>query len=143
MRISMTEQEKVKGFLGVGVYFPIQVDRATGKMKTVSLEEDIRQAISIILMTRKGERVMRPNFGCNIYDYAFDTTDYTTLVQMQNAVRNALIRWEPRITDIKVHIDNSQEQEGTLFIEISYRVRSTNNPFNLVYPYYINEGMGA
>lgn len=139
----MSEQEKVKGFLGVGFHFPIQVDRATGKMKTVSLEEDIRQSIPIILMTRKGERVMRPDFGCNIYDYAFDTTDYTTLVQMQNAVRDALVRWEPRITDIKVHIDNSQEQEGTLFIEISYRVRSTNNPFNLVYPYYINEGMGA
>ena len=143
MSISMNEQEKVKGFLGVGFSFPIQVESATGKMKTVSLEEDIKQSILIILMTRKGERVMRPDFGCNISDYAFGTTDYTTLVQMQNAVRDALIRWEPRITDIEVHINNSQEQEGTLLIEISYRVRSTNNPFNLVYPYYINEGMGA
>lgn len=139
----MTEQEKVRGFLGIGFHFPIQVEEATGKMKTVSLEEDIMQAILIILMTRKGERVMRPDFGCNIYDYAFDTTDYTTLIQMENAVRDALIRWEPRITEIKVHIDDSQKQEGTLLIEINYRVRSTNNPFNLVYPYYLNEGMGA
>lgn len=139
----MEELEKIRGFLGVGFHFPIQVEEATGKMKTVSLEEDIRQAIPIILMTRKGERVMRPDFGCSIYDYAFDTTDYTTLVQMENAVRDALIRWEPRITDIKVHVDGSQKQEGMLPIKISYRVRSTNNPFNLVYPYYVNEGMGA
>lgn len=139
----MAESEKVRGFLGVGFHFPIQVEKATGKMMTVSLEEDIRQAIPIILMTRKGERVMRPDFGCNIYDYAFDTTDYTTLVQMENAVRDALIRWEPRITDIKVQVDDSQKQEGMLLVKISYRVRSTNNPFNLVYPYYVNEGMGA
>lgn len=139
----MTELEKVRGFLGIGFHFPIQVEEATGKMKTVSLEEDIMQAIPIILMTRKGERVMRPDFGCNIHDYSFGTMDYTTLVQMENAVRDALIRWEPRIKDIEVHIDDSQEQAGTLFIEINYLVRSTNNPFNLVYPYYVNEGMGA
>lgn len=139
----MTGMEKVRGFLGVGFHFPIEVDEATGKMKMVSLEEDIVQAIRIILMTRKGERVMRPDFGCDIYDYAFDTMDYTTLVQMEHAVREALIRWEPRITDIEVRINDEQEQEGVLLIEISYTVRSTNNPFNLVYPYYINEGMGA
>ena len=139
----MTEQEKIRGFLGIGFHFPIQVEEATGKMKTVSLEEDIRQAIPIILMTRKGERVMRPNFGCDIYNYAFGTRDYTTLVQMENTVRDALIRWEPRITDIQVHISDRQTQEGALLIEIDYRVRSTNNPFNLVYPYYVNEGMGA
>lgn len=139
----MTELEKVRGFLGIGFHFPIEVDKATGKMKTVSLEEDIMQAIPIILMTRKGERMMRPEFGCDIHDYAFDTTDYTTLVQMENAVRDALIYWEPRITDISVHIDNRQMAEGAILIEISYVVRSTNNPFNLVYPYYINEGMGA
>lgn len=139
----MTELEKVRGFLGIGFHFPIQVEEATGKMKTVSLEEDIMQAIPIILMTRKGERVMRPDFGCNIHDYSFGTMDYTTLVQMENAVRDALIRWEPRIKDIEVHIDDSQEQAGTLYIEINYLVRSTNNPFNLVYPYYVNEGMGA
>ncbi len=139
----MTEREKVKGFLGTGFHFPIEVEEATGRMKEVSLEEDIKQAIWIILMTRKGERVMRPDFGCDIYDYAFETTDYTTLVQMENAVSEALIRWEPRITDITVRVNNEQEREGVLLIEISYLVRNTNNPFNLVYPYYINEGTGA
>ncbi len=139
----MTDRNKTKAFLGTGFHFPIEVDEATGRMKTVSLEEDIAQAIRIILMTRKGERVMRPEFGCDIYDYAFDTMDYTTLFQMEQAVREALMIWEPRIIEVEVHINNEQETEGMLLIEISYVVRSTNNPFNLVYPYYINEGMGA
>ena len=139
----MTERERAKGFLGTGFSFPIEVDEATGRMKTVSLEEDIIQSIRIIIMTRKGERVMRPDFGCEIHEYAFDTMDYTTLVQMEHAVRQALIIWEPRITQVEVNIHSGQDQEGTLFIEVRYVVRSTNNPYNLVYPYYINEGMGA
>lgn len=139
----MTEWEKVKGFLGTGFHFPIEVDEATGRMKEVSLEEDISQSIRIIMMTRKGERVMRPEFGCDIHDYVFGTMDYTTLVQMEHAVREALTIWEPRITQVEVAIDSGQEEEGVLLIRISYVVRSTNNPYNLVYPYYINEGMGA
>lgn len=139
----MSEQERIKSFLGTGFHFPIEVDEVTGRMKTVSLEEDIEQAVRIILMTRKGERVMRPEFGCNIHDYAFDTMDYTTRFQMEQSVREALVMWEPRISDVDVHVNNKQEQEGVLLIEISYVVRSTNNPYNLVYPYYINEGMGA
>lgn len=139
----MTDWEKAKEFLGTGFHFPIEVDEATGRMKTVSLEEDIMQSIRMIMMTRKGERVMRPDFGCDIHEYAFDTMDYTTLVQMEHAVRQALMVWEPRITDVEVNIINEQDQEGTLLIEISYVVRSTNNPYNLVYPYYINEGLGA
>lgn len=139
----MTDRGGTKSFLGTGFSFPIEVEEATGRMKTVSLEEDIAQAIRIILMTRKGERVMHPDFGCDIYDYAFDTMDYTTQVQMEQAVREALMVWEPRIINVEVHINAEQEKEGVLLIEISYVVRSTNNPFNLVYPYYINEGMGA
>lgn len=139
----MTEWEKVKGFLGTGFHFPIEVDEATGRMKEVSLEEDIAQSIRIIMMTRKGERVMRPEFGCDIHDYVFGTMDYTTLVQMEHAVREALMIWEPRITQVEVAIDSGQEEEGVLLIRIGYVVRSTNNPYNLVYPYYMNEGMGA
>ncbi len=139
----MTEWEKAKSFLGTGFYFPIEVDEATGRMRTVSLEEDIIQSIRIILMTRKGERVMRPEFGCDIHSYAFGTMDYTTLVQMEHAVREALTLWEPRITQVEVEVHDEQDGEGTLLIEISYVVRSTNTPYNLVYPYYINEGTGA
>lgn len=126
-------------FLGRGFAFPPGVDPVTGEMRTASYEEDIRQAIYLIIMTRKGERVMRPEFGCSIHDYAFDSMDYETLSRIEETVEEALILWEPRIRDIEVHA--SRADAGRLNIEISYVVRTTNNPYNLVYPFYINEGL--
>lgn len=134
--------EDRKSFLGRGFKFPVQVDEITGKMKTSSYEEDIKEAIYIILMTKKGERVMNPEFGCGVHDYAFGTMDYTSLNMMERAVREALILWEPRITDIKVDLEVHKEKEGCVLIYIDYIVRSTNNPYNLVFPFYMNEGFG-
>ena len=127
-------------FLGRGFSFPVSADPVTGRIKTVEYEEDIRQAIYLILMTRKGERVMRPEFGCGIHDFAFESMDFGTVSRMEESVREALILWEPRIRDIEVNI-TSGEKEGMMEIHIRYVVRSTNNPYNLVYPFYLNEGM--
>ncbi|NLL17602.1 MAG: GPW/gp25 family protein [Clostridia bacterium] len=138
----MRERDISKGFLGTGFKFPIQVDPSTGRMKTSSHEEDIKEAIGIILNTRKGERVMNPDFGCGIHEFAFGTTDFTTLSLMRKEIIDALVMWEPRIDEIEVTIDDSQSEAGKVIINISYVVRSTNNPFNLVFPYYINEGYG-
>lgn len=136
------ERDSSKAFLGVGFKFPVQVDENTGRMKTSSYEEDIQEAIRIILSTKPGERLRSPMFGCGIYEYAFGTMDYTTLSSMQREVKEALIRWEPRIEDIDVHVEPEPE-EGLINISISYIVRSTNNPFNMVYPFYISEGFGG
>ncbi len=136
------ERDNSKAFLGVGFKFPVQVDENTGRMKTSSYEEDIREAIKIILSTRPGERLRNPKFGCGIYKYTFETMDYTTLSMMQRAVYDALVLWEPRIENIDVHLDPDPE-EGRIDINISYLVRSTNNPFNMVYPFYISEGFGG
>lgn len=138
----MTERDISKGFLGTGFKFPIQVDPSTGRMRTSSHEEDIKEAIAIILNTRRGERVMNPDFGCGIHEYAFGLADFTTLSLMRREVINSLTMWEPRIKDIEVSVDDSQSEIGRIIINISYLVRSTNNPFNLVFPYYINEGFG-
>lgn len=135
-------KEDVNAFLGRGFKFPIQVDKVTGKMQMVSYEEDIKEAIYIILMTRKGERIMNPEFGCGVHDYAFGTMDYTTLSMMEREVREAITLWEPRITDLDVVLSVEDEQEGCVYINISYTVRSTNNPYNLVFPFYMNEGFG-
>lgn len=135
-------KEDVNAFLGKGFKFPIQVDEITGKMKTSSYEEDIKEAIYIILMTKKGERVMNPDFGCGAYEYVFDTMDYTTLSMMEREVREALTLWEPRITDLEVNLEVDEAQEGCVQVKIGYTVRSTNNPYNLVFPFYINEGFG-
>ncbi len=126
-------------FLGKGFAFPLSVDPVTGRMRMAEYEEDIRQAIYIILMTRKGERVMRPEFGCDIHKFTFSGADYETLSGIEEAVRVSLVLWEPRITNIDVHAYVAEA--GKLNIEISYVVRSTNNPYNLVYPFYINEGL--
>lgn len=130
-----------KSFLGTGFGFPLQVDGATGKIVQVSGEEDIKQAIYIILMTAKGERVMRPDFGCEIHNYAFETVDFTTLSQMESAVRKALTLYEPRITEVQVSATLDPDISGKVLIHIAYIVRTTNNPYNLVYPFYINEGI--
>ena len=109
-------------------------------MKTSSDEEDIEESIRIILGTQPGERPMSPHFGCSINSFVFGTTDYTALTMMQREVVNSLTMWEPRIRDIKVNVISDPNENGVLLIEIGYVVRSTNNPFNLVYPFYISEG---
>ncbi len=127
-------------FLGRGLAFPLALDPFTGRFVECAQEESIRQSIYLILMTRKGERLMRPDFGCDIYDFAFATLDYTTLSQMQEAVHRALVLYEPRITNLSVEIQTS-DQAGRVDITLNYVVRSTNNPYNLVYPFYIHEGI--
>lgn len=127
-------------FLGKGFAFPVSVDPVSGRMRMAEGEESIQQAVYLILMTRKGERVMRPEFGCGIHDFAFESMDFGTVSRMEESVREALILWEPRIRDIEVNI-TSGEKEGMMEIHIRYVVRSTNNPYNLVYPFYLNEGM--
>lgn len=137
----MVDEKYGKAFLGTGLGFPVMVDPATGRFRSSSYEEDIKEAIYIILMTKKGERLMRPGFGCGIHDFAFATLDYTTVSQMEKAVKESLIQWEPRIRDISVEVSQNTVESGKAVISISYVVRSTNNPYNLVFPFFINEGI--
>ncbi|SFS06814.1 GPW/gp25 family protein [Anaeromicropila populeti] len=134
--------ENAKSFMGTGFRFPVQVDETTGRMKMSSFEEDIKEAIHIILTTKKGERVRNPHFGCGIYEYAFGTTDFTSLKSMEREIFNALVMWEPRIQNIQVKAGIDLKEEGKLNISIDYVVRMTNNPYNLVFPFYMNEGFG-
>lgn len=133
------EQDNPKAFLGVGFGFPIQADKNTGRIRTVSYEEDIKEAIRIILSTRKGERIRNPAFGCGIYDHAFDTMDFTTLSAVKHEVELALVSFEPRIEEIQVTV-HEEADAGKLLIGVGYVVRSTNSPYNMVFPYYIREG---
>ena len=130
-----------KSFLGVGWKFPIQIDEVTGRIKTSSYEEDIAEAIKIIVGTSKGERIMDKNFGCNIKDLIFENFNYNTALKIERCVLDALQEWEPRIINVKVKVSQDTVENSKININISYVVRSTNNPYNLVYPYYINEGI--
>ena len=132
-------EKMAKEFLGKGWRFPVNVD-AQGEIHMSEYEQDIKEAIWIILTTSKGERVMRPDFGCGIHDYVFSVINTTTLGLIESSVREGLVLWEPRIEVIAVGISTEAANEGKLLVSIDYRVRTTNNRFNLVYPFYLTEG---
>ena len=122
--------------LGSGVAFPLQVDHR-GAVALATGHEDIDQAINLILSTAPGERPMRPEFGCEIHDYLFDTLDANTVAKMEEAIRAALQRWEPRVEVQQVEFDLSGVDEGRLAFTLRYTVRATNHRRNLVYPFYV------
>ena len=136
----MEHEKNVRSFLGSGCKFPVAVDGATGRIKMASSEENIQESVRIILGTRRGERMMEPEFGCRIWEYSFETVDYTTLYAMKNEVERALVRWEPRISKVEAAVSDERAEQGCLLVSIRYVVRATNNPYNMVYPFYINEG---
>lgn len=129
-----------RSFLGQGLKFPLQVDGRTGKFAMVSQEEDIQEAIGIILNTVQGERVMRPEFGTNVLDYTFAPSSGSTRHSLAAEVREQLLFQEPRITDVEVECRSTDQLTGALSVEVSYTIRSTNSRYNHVYPFYLTEG---
>lgn len=132
----------VKRYLGRGWKFPVRVDKQTGRIVMSEQEEDIAEAVKIILLTRKGERAMQPEFGSNAYKFVFGSMQVTSVKMIEEEIKESLVQWEPRIKDIEVSSRFDPGNPNKLFLNISYTVRSTNNPFNLVFPFYINEGIG-
>ena len=126
-----------KAFLGKGWAFPAGPDGA-GHATLAVYEEDIRQAIRIILGTAQGERVMRPDFGAGLRTLVFEPITTTLMSLVRQRVEQALIEWEPRIDHVTVQVTAEPEQ-GQLRIEINYRVRATNIFYNLVYPFYLQK----
>ena len=128
-------------FLGTGWAYPIGIAPG-GAIKLSADQEDIRQAITIILGTTPGQRVMRPDFGAGLHALVFEPINQTTMALAKHHVEQALIRWEPRIDSVNVSVE-AEPRLGRLLIEISYRVRATNVFYNLVYPFYLLEGRQA
>jgi phage baseplate assembly protein W len=127
-------------FLGRGWAHPLGRD-ASGEIRTVSGEAAVAQSIWLILSTAQGERVQRPDFGCGIHELVFAPNDATTSGRVADSVREALVRFEPRAEVLDVTTSVPPGQPATLVIEVAYRVRATNNRFNLVYPFYLQGGV--
>ena len=121
-------------FLGVGITFPMELNEL-GKVKMSRYEEAVRQSVWIILGTAPGERLMRPDFGCGIHNLVFAPNSAATIGKVVSEVTSALIEWEPRIDVLDVNAAPDDNQANLLLIQISYQVRTTNNRFNLVYPF--------
>lgn len=135
----MTGEPTGKEFMGRGWAYPFRVEPATGRIATVADETDIEESIRIILGTSKGERVMRPGFGCGIHDLVHGAIDMATIVQIKRDVADALRLYEARIDVLVVKVDPSNLVNGCLKVEIDYRVRQTNQRGNLVFPFYFKE----
>jgi uncharacterized protein len=128
-----------RDFLGTGWRFPVRVN-PRGGLSFSSGEQDIQEAIWVVLSTAPGERQMLPEFGCGIHSYVFAPNNVTTLGNIAHEVRQSLTRWEARIDVSDVRVEASRDEPNKILIRVDYRVRSTNAFQNLVYPFYIKEG---
>ena len=122
--------------VGTGISFPMRVDSRGGLALSRS-NDDVDEAIRLIVGTAQGERPMRPEFGCGIHDYVLESIDSYTLGRIDYEIRVAVDRWEPRIDIVDVDFDTSEAELGKLVIDITYSLRTTSHVRNLVYPFYL------
>ncbi len=125
-----TEAEKRPG---------VTLDQRWGRVEMSEGVEDVHQAMAVILGTARGERVMRPDFGCGIHELPFETISSPLVAEVRRVVREALIRFEARIDVERVEVGTGDALNGRLDIEVHYRVRTTNQTGNFVYPFYFQE----
>lgn len=127
------------GVLGRGWATPGTVD-STGEVRLQSGADKVRESILLILGTRRGERVMRPDFGAGLEEFLFEPITTTTAALVRHRVETALVQFEPRIDVVDVLVDVGDRMRGRLDVTISYRIRASNTFYNLVYPFFLNEG---
>jgi hypothetical protein len=126
----------VADFIGRGISFPLRVNQS-GSIALAEGGDGIDASIRMALSTAPGERVMRPQFGCRIWDLLFEPVNANTLGLMAEAVRDALSQWEPRIEVEDIEVEPDPASPARVVIRILYRMRATNDRRNLVYPFYV------
>lgn len=132
-------------FLGTGWSFPPQFDKEVGSVNMVRAEEDINQSLHILLSTSLGERVMQPDYGCNLRDYQFEPASNSLIGYLKDLVQRAILFYEPRIQVDRIDIsppESFELLEGVLRIAVDYTIAGTNSRFNYVYDFYLREADG-
>lgn len=130
-------------FLGKGWAFPPLFDKQIKTVEMAQGVDDINQSLKIILSTSLGERVLRPDFGCNLKDFQFEPMNGNFIGYLKDMVLRALLYHEPRIRVERVSVNEDQQWEGKLLIHVEYQVRATNSRFNYVYDFYIKGETGT
>ena len=130
----------LKSFLGTGWGFPPAFSNSTDTVGMLSDADDIQSSLEILLSTRQGERVMRPDYGCNLDELVFESLTTTFETYIKDLIATAILYHEPRIEVNKISLDDTGELEGRILITIDYTIRSTNSRYNFVYPFYKNQG---
>ncbi|GAA1621604.1 GPW/gp25 family protein [Georgenia ruanii] len=128
--------EEQHSFIGRGFSWPLEVDH-TGAIRLTQGPEDLDRSIRMVLLTAPGERLMRPKFGCRIWDLVFEPVNANLIGLIAEAVRDALAQWEPRIEVEDVSPVQDDDDAALVRIAITYRVKATNDRRNLVYPFYV------
>jgi uncharacterized protein len=136
-RIKMNEKDKT--FLGKGWAFPPGFSLESKTSLTVTEDQDIQQSLIILLSTRLGERVMQPQYGCDLHSIIFEKADKSTITYLRDAIESAILYHEPRIKLLDIEVGPAPDQNEQILIDIIYIVRATNTRSNLVYPYYLTE----
>jgi uncharacterized protein len=131
--------ENEKAYLGTGWSFPPEFSTGGRDVIMVYGQEDIIQSIMLLLSTRMGERLMRPEFGCDLSRYVFGEMNDGMKASIRSAIIDALLRYEPRIKVNKITVTESATNTGVLVATIDYTIRSTNSRFSMIYPFYITE----
>lgn len=127
-------------FIGIGWKFPIRVN-AKGGLGWSAGPERIQDAIWLIIKTALGERVMRPRFGAGVDDFVFQPNSPAIRAALASAIKQALLEWEPRIELEAVRVEPVPGEPSQVLASIEYRSRTTNELFNVVYPFYLEEGV--
>lgn len=133
-------------FLGTGWSFPPSFDNVSGTVDLVKDVDDINESLNILLSTTLGERVMQPNYGCNLENYLFESLNNTLIGFIRDLVTKAILYYEPRITAEAVDVTaagSTELWEGRFTIQVTYFIPQTNSRFNYVYDYYSNEALAA
>lgn len=130
-----------KDLIGRGWPYPLK-PAPDGTLELLGGPEKVRESILLIMTTAPGERVMLPEFGCGIHDLVFQPNTAMLRAQVQARVGDALNRWEPRIDVLDVRVETDEQSRNYMLIHIDYRLRDSNSLYNLVYPFFVNEGAG-
>lgn len=132
--------KKQKSFLGSGWSFPPQFLDSTQGIKMSHDDEDIREGLFILLSTLPGERLMNPEFGCDLHSQVFQNINNSTINTIKDLISTAILYFEPRVTILSIDVDSSQQMSGRLDVYLSYEVKGINSRRNMVYPFYLVEG---
>lgn len=130
---------KYTSFLGTGWAFPPAFKKETRGVLLISDIKDINSSLNILLSTRIGERILQPEYGCNLNDLIFEPISLSMLTLMENHIKDAIVTFESRIKLLKIDLE-SNANEGLIEVRISYLVKGTNSRLNYVYPFYLKEG---
>jgi len=132
--------ENQASFLGTGWSFPPAFNPDLKSVQMSSDEKDIEESLQILLSTRLGERIMVPDYGCNLEDLLFSPLNLTVKTFVADLIKTAILYFEPRIDAEKIDISQGDELNGELLILVDYTIRATNSRKNLVFPFYKEEG---